>query len=438
MIYTVVASAAAWFFCVLSSYYTLRPMREMVGSDLGTDIVDNLFLVVFITVLVANPLYSALVARVSRRVLVHFVYRFFVVCLIGLWWFVHDQGEITGLAAQFLFVFVSVFNLFVVTIFWSFLADAFTSAQAKRWYGVIAAGGTFGAVAASFFNQTLAQRFGIVGLLVVAAILLEVATYSMEVLHRGLKRIPDDNEQPASDTTSQQDKTSTTDEEDQAVKGTVWSGLVAIVRSRYLLMISLTLLLSQFSGTMAYMQQTQLTGELFETPADRLAYFSRINFAGQTLTVLLQGAVAAWVMRRLGLSIALCALPVVYLISFAALGAADQLIDGNTVIWVLATAVVTIRGVSLGINVPAQQTLFTVVPREQKYKAKAFIDTVVFRGSDVIASATFTFLQARTAFSNIAVGLMVLTTLWVFVGWWLGKKQQQLAAQETEASPATD
>ncbi len=403
----VVAWSFAWFFCVLSSYYLIRPLRETVGSMLGREKLQQLFVATFLTMLVANPIYSWLVARVSRRLLVHVVYRLFAVCLLAFWWTMRrHEDQMTPRTAAVFFVWVSVFNLFAVSIFWSFAADVFSNDQARRWYGVIAAGGTLGGVCGSFFAGMLVQRIGIGQLLLIPVVLLEAATHLMNQTHRAAKAL---HHEPI--------KTPT--QVDEPTGGNVWSGLLAIFRSPYLIGICLILLASELCGTTAYFQQAEIVPAELANDAQRLKFFSDVNLASQIVTIVLQAAAAGLVMRYLGLSVALCILPLVYLVSFIGLGL-------STTLSMLAFTQIAQRGTALGIMVPAQQALFTVVPREQKYKAKAFIDTAVFRGGDVLAG--WVFVQIRRwgwDLAQVAYAMIPPILIWIVLAWWLGGVAQR-------------
>ena len=412
-LFPVIAWSFSWFFAVLSGYYVVRPVRETMGSMLGTAKLQQLFLATFLVMLVANPLYSWLVGRVSRRLLVHLVYRLFALCLLGFWWTMYrNDGQMSDIVAQMFFVWVSVFNLFAVSMFWSFSADVFNNQQARRWYGVIAAGGTLGGICGSFVAGLLVERIGIAQLLLIPMILLELATHLMDQLHRASKNLLADEAVEGVDL----------DEADQPTGGGVWSGLLAVFRSPYLIGICIVLLLSQLCGTTAYFQQAEIVLAELPSQAQQLKFYSNINLAGQIVTVGLQAVVAGMVMHYFGLSVALCVLPVVYLASFIGLGM-------STTLGMLALTRVAQRGAGLGIMVPAQQALFTVVPREQKYKAKAFIDTAVFRGGDVMAG--WIFVQIREFgwdLAKISFAMIPIVVVWSVLAWWLGRAAKRRTA----------
>ena len=333
--------AFAWFFLLLTSYYLVRPVRETLGSELGTGELPWLFAATFLTMLLLNPIYAMLVARVSRRVLVHVTYRFFSLCLVAFWLLMNRESS--PWVARCFFVWVGVFNMFAVSIFWSFLADSFSSDQAKRLFGVIAAGGTIGGVVGSLAAQQSVEQIGVAQLLLIPIVLLEVATWLMTRFHRLAKRF------------------STTEAlavQDKPTGGSFWEGIASVFQSRYLLAICGLLLLSSICGTTGYFQQIEIIGGTIEDSEQRLKLFARMNLAVQVVTVVLQSLIVGRLIRWFGLPVVLCVLPLVYATSFLGLGL-------TTTLAMLVVGRVAQRSAAFGILVPAQETLFTVIPRAE-------------------------------------------------------------------------
>lgn len=408
--YAVVFWACAWFFCVLGGYYVLRPVREEMATQVSKEELQQLILAVFVLMLLASPLYSWLVARFSRRLLVRLIYRFFELCLFCFWLVLRSESLAEHpWVPRLFFIWVSVFNLFAVSIFWSFATDVFSKEHAKIFFGVMAAGGTLGAIVGSFAAGQLAPVLGIAGLLWIPLVLLELATFLMAGMHRAARRLqmPSASHTPTTDTPGE--------EGDEPIGGGIWAGLLSIVRSPYLSAICLLLLMSQLCGTTSYFQQQEIVPSQVADRAQRLKVFADINLWGQVLTVVLQAFVAGHLMRFGGLALTLCILPVVYLASFLALGADPTLL-------VLAIAQIVQRGTSLGLMVPAEHALFTVVSREDKYKAKSFIDTAIFRGGDVLASWLFVTTRQHWTLTQISYLMVPVVACWMPIAWWLGRQ----------------
>ncbi len=394
--------AFTWFFLLLSSYYLIRPVRETLGSELGTGELPWLFAATFVTMLLLNPIYAMLVAGVSRRILVHVTYRFFSLCLL-IFWLLMSRESSPWIARSF-FVWVGVFNMFAVSIFWSFLADSFSRDQAKRLFGVIASGGTIGGMVGSLAAQELADQIRVAQLLLVPIILLELATWLMTHFHRAAKRF-------ASSVASEN--------QDQPTGGSFWEGIVSVFQSPYLLGICGLMILSSICGTTGYFQQIEIIGGAIEDPEQRLKLFARMNLAVQVVTVILQGLIVGRLIRWFGLPIVLCILPMVYATSFLGLGL-------STTLAMLVAGRVAQRSGAFGISVPAQETLFTVIPREQKYKSKGFMDTAVVRGGDVLASWIYSGLSfTGLTLPVLALTMVPITFVWSALGWTLGSAAEK-------------
>ncbi|TWT83237.1 Major Facilitator Superfamily protein [Planctomycetes bacterium CA13] len=413
-----VAWAFAWFFFILLSYFTVRPIRETMGIEGGTEQLPHLFMITFLATLAAVPIYSALVAKLPRRWLVRVVYHFFAICLILFWIFMQWESESVRMwTARVFFVWVNVFALFATSVFWSVLADLFSSNQAKRLFGLVAAGGTTGAIAGSLVTTLIAPHLSTSSLLLMPALLLEVGLGCAWRLERNSAKL--------AMTGTLQSKPV----QNQATGGGVFTGVGAVLRSPYLAAICLFLFLVQLLGTQLYLQQANIVNDAIKDTASRIQLFASLDLGVQLLTLFVQTALAGAILRRLGISFALAILPVVYGIGFILLATAPSLS-------VMVALVIASRASGYGITVPAREVLFTVVSREQKYKSKNFIDTVVLRGGDAIAGQVFRGLQAvgvtMTAINWYAIPL---TAVWFVTAWRLGKRQETLAATQTLAIP---
>lgn len=394
-----------WFFFLLLAYYIVRPVRETLGLVGGVRNLKWLFLATALVMLAAVPIYSALVARFPRRVLVPIVYRFFALNLVAFWVaLAANPGQTPEWLAATFFVWVTVFGLFVVSIFWSFLADVFTREQGKRLFGIIAAGGSVGAIVGSIVTSTLVKDVGVAYLLLLSAALLEAALWCRRRLGRVVRRLP---EQPSALRAS----------DDDATGGGIFSGFTNVVRSPYLLGIAGYVFLTSFCGTTIYFQQAEIVEAELATDAARTRFFANVNLGTQVLTLTFQVLLAQQLMRKAGLAFTLCILPAVYLGSFVALGTWSTL-------GVLAVVKILTRASAYGLAGPANNVLFTVVAREDKYKAKSFIDTVVFRTGDSVTGQIFDGLRSLR-FGLVAISwlLVPVGALWLLLAWRLGRSQ---------------
>lgn len=407
--------AFAYFFCLLSSYYILRPLRDESGVAAGVANLQWLFTGTFFVMLAAAPLFGMLVTRVPRRQFIPWVYRFFILTILIFFALQHLDWGRAYVAGAF-FMWVSVFNLFVVTVFWGFMADLFTSEQGKRLFGFIAAGGSAGALVGPSLTAALAVPLGPVNLLLISALLLEAAVQCVNrILH-----------------TSQAEKPAMAREgvvespNDQVIGGGILAGLTEITRSPYLMLICLHVLLLSLTSTFLYFQQASIVSAAFDNPAERTRVFALIDLSVGLITIAIQLTITGRVLVRLGVGAALSSLAIVTAAGFLALAMAPVLI-------VIIAFQSIKRATEFGFANPARETLFTVVTREQKYKAKSVIDTAVFRGGDAVNGWIYAGLRgAGLDLSAIALVAVPISAAWAALLLALGHRQEQLA----QAQPA--
>ncbi len=384
----------AYFFCLLAGYYVLRPLRDEMGIAGGVRNLHWLFTATFLVMLAAVPIFGAVVARLPRRRFIPLVYHFFVANLVIFWLlFMLDAGRIY--LARTFFVWISVFNLFAVSVFWSFMADLFRSEQGKRLFGFIAAGGSAGALAGPAITVMLAQTLGPIHLLLVAAGLLEAAVLCAGRLELAARerQAPNQPAQPATEAT---------------VGGNPLAGFMLIARSPYLASIALWVALLSLAGTFLYFQQANIVAEASDDPAVRTRIFATIDLAVGMLTLLIQSVVTGRLISRFGVGPAIACLPLTFAIGFTVLALSPVL-----------AAVVAFqaaqRTVNFALSNPAREVLFTAVGREEKYKAKYVIDGVAFRGADAASGGLFA--AARGA--GLELTTLALATLPVVIGWFV-------------------
>ena len=405
--------AFVYFFCLLTSYYILRPLRDESGVAAGVGNLQWLFTGTFFVMLAAAPVFGALVTRVPRRRFIPWVYRFFAATLLVFFAFGHVLPGQPYVAGAF-FMWVSVFNLFVVTVFWGFMADLFNNEQGKRLFGFIAAGGSAGALLGPSLTAWLAVPLGPVNLLLISALLLEAAVQCV----RQLLETPQ-AQKPAEHTGAQ-----TANEE--VIGGGILAGLTEIAKSPFLMLICAHVLLLSLTSTFLYFQQASIVSAAFDSPAERTRVFALIDLAVGITTIVIQLTVTGHVLVKLGVGVALASLAFVTMGGFLALAFIPTLV---TIIIFQAVK----RAVEFGFANPARETLFTVVTREQKYKAKSVIDTAVFRGGDAVNGWIYAGLRALGLdLSGIALVAVPISAAWAALLLLIGRKQERLAQTQPQ------
>ena len=370
----------AYFFCLLAAYYILRPLRDEMGVAGGVRNLQWLFTATFLVMLAAVPLYGALVARVRRRLFIPLVYHFFVANLAVFWLLLHFDVE-RLIVARVFFVWISVFVLFAVSVFWSFMADVWSSEQGKRLYGFIAAGGSAGALAGPAITIGLAQVIGATNLLAVAGLLLEAAVLCAN-------RLEVEKENPS--------------EKQNPVGGGAIDGLLMVLRSPYIAGIMLWVALLSVAATFLYFEQAEIVRAASDDPAVRTRIFATVDLSVGILTILVQLAATGKLIARFGVGPALALVPLVFAIGFAVLAASPVLV-------VVIAFQALQRTANFAISNPAREVLFTVLARDEKYKAKNVIDIVAVRGADAaggwfITALRWLGMEAR-AVSLVAIGI---------------------------------
>lgn len=396
-----------YFFVLLCAYYIIRPMRDEMGILGGVDNLQWLFTGTLLAMTAAVPLFGWVSSRFPRRQFLPYVYFFFILTLL-LFYSLMSEGASPYVARAF-FIWASVFNLFVVSVFWSFMSDLYSNAQARRLFGFIAAGGTVGALTGPAVTTLLVQPLGARNLLLVSAALLALAIVCiMQLSSWSASRQPD--EIPAGRTA-----------EDTAIGGGIWQGIGLVLRSPYLLGICLLMLLFTTLATFLYFMQAQIIRDAFTDSAQRTAVFAGIDLAVNALTLLLQLFITSRLIKWFGLAAVLTIVPLLLATGFATLGLAP-------VLSVLLVVQVIRRAGNYALMRPAREMLYVVLSREEKYKAKNFIDTVVYRSGDAISAWVYAGMRsAGVTLSGIALVAVPLALVWAWIAFGLGKQQTELA-----------
>jgi AAA family ATP:ADP antiporter len=394
----------AYFFALLAGYYVLRPLRDQMGIAGGVKNLPWLFTATFVTLLVAQPVYGVLVARLPRARFIPIVYHFFVVNL-ALFWVLLTLDIETAFVARVFFVWVSVFNLFAVAVFWSFMADLFTSEQGKRLFGFIGAGGTAGALLGPVITIWLSVPLGPVNLMIAAAVFLELAVFCIYRLERAAVA----RAAPKATT--------------EYIGGSAFAAIPELIRSPYMLGIGIWVALLSYAATIIYFEQAHIVSEAVKSAGLQTRIFASIDLAVSILTLITQLLVTGQLLKRVGTGVGAAILPAVYIVGFAVLAVMPTLI-------IVITIQIVQRWMNFAIANPARHLLFTVVTREEKYKAKNLVDVVIYRGSDALSGWIFDSLQAL----GLKLGAIALCSLLSLA---LGRAQEKRSAQ-SRATPVTE
>jgi ATP:ADP antiporter, AAA family len=401
-----VVVASVFFFCVLTALMLLRPVRDALGMSQGMDQVRWLFVGTAVVTLAVNPVFGWLAARLRRFRLLAATYGFFIVGLATFWSLLQfAPGAIGERSGQAFYVWFSVFNLFATMVFWALLAERFDADQGKRLFAPISVGGTLGAIFGPWLTSQLAGSLGAPALLLVAAGFLLAALALAGWL---LWLLPDRHAAPRA-------------QRDAPVGGSAWAGLRAVVRSPYLSGIAGYVLLMTVMATFIYFTRLQMVAAVADDTDVRAAVLGNIDMWTQLAVLALQLTLTGRFIRRFGLGVALAMLPVATAAGFVGLA-----IYGSFVVLVLLEA--GNRAVQRGITRPAREALFTVLGREDTYKAKAAVDTFVYRSGDVLGAQVEGALGRLGFALGGLVGVVVpLAFAWTALGLWLGRAHAQRA-----------
>ncbi len=412
------AHAVGWcwlyIFSVLSSYYILRPIRDQMGVAGGVNNLPWLFTGTLAGMVLLNLPFAWLVKKLPRSRFIPLTYRFFALNIVLFAIALHvANAEQAVWVGRIFFIWASVYNLFVVSVFWQLNVDLFSPEQSKRLFGFIAAGATIGAIVGSAVTAGLARYVSPTLLLLGAAVLLEIAVFSVGRLARlspVLHRRPADREAGQAD--------------ERPVGGSVWAGIIHAFRSPYLLSISAFLLLYAVTSTFVYFQQAAIVSHSFASRGAQTSFFASIDLGVNSLALVIQLFFTGRIIVLLGVALTLAFLPVLTMAGFAALAVSPSLA-------VVAVFQVLRRAADYAITRPAREIVYTVVPREDRYKTKGFIDTFVYRLGDQAGAWSMAPLhgaESRTA----ALAAIGVAFLWLLNALWLGRRQRKLEAYSRE------
>lgn len=404
--------AFGYFFFLMACYFVLRPVRDEMAVRSGVQGLPSLFLGTFIVSLLVAPVFGALVASLRRAQFIALVYGFLLSNILLFWWS-WTSGVALGLATRAFFVWLSVFNVFAVSVFWSFMADIFRPEQAKRLYPMIAAGGSLGGVAGAGAVTALAPSLGAAGLLLVAAAVLAAAmACALTLERRSWARAQAAEKQAA------------------PVGGGWLAGLKAIAASPYVSSIALWVVLLSLANTFLYSAQTGIVGAAGLESGERIRLFGAIDLACNIAIPVLQFTLAPLVLRKAPLGVSLGVAALVAVVGCAVLGTSAALP-------VLVGLQIAYRTSQFAFSNPALQSLWNLTSREDKYKAKNVVDVPIFRGADLANASLFSGLQGAAGLSLAAVCWLTapIAAGWFVLSLLLGRRHDRLLA--TQAQPPT-
>jgi len=399
------------FFCIMAGYFAVRPVRETVGTLIGADRLADLWIWTAVASVVVIPVYGWLVARFRRSVFLPWTYAAVAVSLavVGL---AFRRGTPGLRLSQFFWVFISVLNLFTISVFWSFVLELFRSDQTKRLFGIIAAGGTAGALAGPLVTDLAVSRIGNSGILFLGAGLFVLAIVCQKALIIVWK-----SNAPAGSASSDRGR-------DRAIGGSMWAGVPLVLQSPYILGIALFVILISAANTFLYFDQLRLVTDAFSDPAARTRFFARLDWIVQSLTILSQLFLTGFIASRFGLVTLLTMVPIATAFAFATLAVWNTLA-------VVVVSIVTRRFGQFAFVRPGREMLWSALDKETKYKAKNFVDVPVYRAADALFAQFETGMRTKGfGPQSIAIVGAVAAAVWAVNGWWLGRQHDAMALRE--------
>ena len=418
--------SALYFFCLLCGYFFLRPVREAMGISRGMSDLRWLFVVTSITSLLAVLAFGGIVARMNRRRFIPIAYLFIITCLLvfaGL--LITDiaagggligsdtETVISRLIGYTFYVWLSVINLFVTSVFWAFMVDIFNVEQCKRIFPFIGIGGTLGAISGGWATSVISgmteSAYLPVGLMLIGATFFGLAILIVLMLDRLAIR------SSLSRLTMEQVKNQK--EETEKIGGTFWDGMRAIATSPYILGIGVYIILMAISNTMIYFTQASIILNNTDTLSQRVAGFAQFDMLAQMATLFTQIFITTHLIKKIGVGWTLAILPAVTMIGFAVLSI-------WTLYGVMAIFQAIHRATRYAVSRPARETLFSVVSTSEKYKAKPIVDVFLYRGGDVVgAGVDGLFAVLGLSLTAVATATVPLASVWGLLSLRLSRAQ---------------
>jgi AAA family ATP:ADP antiporter len=395
-----------YFLFLFGSYSVIKPVRDAMGTVYGVKHLQELFTVTLIASLVFSPLYAGLASRMKLSTFLPWVYGFVAVSILAFYaLFVSGRYQDRWIAAAF-YVWVSTFNLLIISVFWTFMADIFSRAQAKRLFGFIAAGGTIGGIVGPAIATFLAKSVGNNGLMLIAAAGFIVTAVMVVLLAKEKEKLLSHGGEAQKTTLNHR------------LGGNPLDGFVLLFRSPYLLLLALFLLLMTWISTIVYFQLGDLITKAFDSKEARTQAYATIDLVVNSLAVLVQLFGTGRIIQRFGVQTGLLVNPIIMVIAFLA-------VAFSPVLMILGGIQIVRRVAEYAVAKPTREMLFTVVDQESKYKAKNVIDTVVYRFGD-FSSAWVSSAVLPYGVTGLAIFGVITSIIWFPVAYVLGKRYESV------------
>lgn len=415
----------AYHFLVLAAYFVIRPIRDEMGVAGGAENLPYLVTGTLLGMLLVHPLFTGLVSKYPRRTFVAWIYRFFILNLVVFFLvFRAADPEQTIWVGRLFFIWTGVFNLFIVSVFWSFMADIYQPSQGKRLFGMVAVGGTIGAITGSTITAFLASYLGPVNLLLVSAVLLELAgraSLGLERQEGKVQAVAEDDPEIEGDETLL--ARAPTERQEEVIGGGLFEGIRHVAKSPYLLGVAALMMFFTVVSTFLWMHLNFLVEAAYQDdPVGRTRLFALMEVATQSITLLIQLFLTGRILKWFGIGLALAFLPLVSIVGFGILATAPILV-------VAVVFQVLRRAANFGVQRPAREVLYTVLPRVDKFKSKNFNDTFVYRAGDQVGAWSHVALGwLGLGLSGIAFAMVPFSMAWLVLALWLGRRYRDYGA----------
>jgi AAA family ATP:ADP antiporter len=405
-----------YFFFLFGSYSVVKPVRDAMGTVYGVAHLQELFTATLLASFVFAPLYSGLAVRIRLSTFLPWVYGVVAVSILIFYaLFLSGKYQEHWIAAAF-YVWVSTFNMLIISVFWTFMADLFLRSQAKRLFGFIAAGGTVGGIVGPAIATLLATRIGNNNLLLMSAAGFAVTAVLVRLLANEKKKLLVEGVETQNTSL------------EHRLKGNPFDGFRLLFQSPYLLLLALFLLLMTWISTIVYFQLGDLITKSFSSREARTQAYGIIDLAVNSIAVLIQLLGTGRIISRFGVKAGLLLNPFIMVIAFLA-------IAFSPVLMILGGIQILRRVAEYAVAKPTREMLFTVVDQESRYKAKNVIDTVVYRFGD-FSSAWVSSLILPFGVTGLAVFGAITSAIWFPIAYLLGKRYESVRSGEVVGKDA--
>jgi AAA family ATP:ADP antiporter len=402
-----------YFFLLFASYSVVKPVRDVMGTVYGMAHIQELFTISFVASFLFAPLYSGLASRVRLSTFLPWVYGAVAASILLFRYWLEVERANDRYAAAAFYIWVGTFNLLIISVFWTFMADIFSRTQAKRLFGFIAAGGAVGGIVGPLFATSLANSVGNGGLMLISAAGFALTAVLVKMLTREKQRMVEAGVEGQHTTL------------DHRLAGNPFDGFKLLFRSPYLLLLATFLLLMTWISTIVYIQLGDLISKAFESREARTQAYASIELMVNSVAVLIQLFGTGRIISRFGVTTGLLVNPIIMALAFPAVVFSALLI-------VLGTIQVVRRIAEYAVAKPTREMLFTVVDQESRYKAKNIIDTVVYRFGDV-SSAWVSSLILPHGVGGLAIFGAIVSAIWFPVAWALGRRYESVRGDFVDA-----